>query len=121
MIFQRERVYGLADSIARAVTTNDLDWLKNLLPRIMSVTSADVQRVAKTYLDPEQRVVVWSVPEEKKSGGASGSPASPPPVQKAAHRSGARPVGGAADGFSLKNAKRVELPNGLTLLLFENH
>jgi len=61
-VFGREGVHELADSIARGVTTNDLDYLKNYLPSILKVTAADVQRVARKYLDPEQRVVVWSVP-----------------------------------------------------------
>src|SRR5262249_10301089 len=37
-IFARESVHGLADSIAQGVTTNDLDFLKNYLPRVQAVT-----------------------------------------------------------------------------------
>ncbi len=62
VIFTRETVHGLADSIARGVTTNDLDYLKSYLPNIMKVTAADIQKAAKTYLEPNQRVVIWSVP-----------------------------------------------------------
>ncbi len=65
-VFGRESVHALADSIAKGVTTNDLDWLKTLLPRMLAVTPADVQRVVKTYLDPEKRVVLWSVPEGRR-------------------------------------------------------
>src|SRR5260370_27192596 len=61
-IISRESVHGLADSIARGVTVSSLEHLKSYLPRIMAVTAADVQRVAKKYFDPETRVVVWSVP-----------------------------------------------------------
>ena len=35
-VFSRESVHGLADSIAQGVTTNDLDFLKNYLPRILA-------------------------------------------------------------------------------------
>lgn len=115
-IFGRESVHNLADSIARGVTTNDLDYLRNYLPKIQEVSAKDVQEVARKYLDPKTRVVVWSVPG-KPSGpavGAAGSPGSP-------HRAGRdKPVTGST-GPSLKDAKRVVLDNGVTLLLFENH
>src|SRR5262249_6595542 len=122
-IFARESVHGLADSIAQGVTTNDLDFLKNYLPRVQAVTAADVQRVAKKYLDPDKAVVVWSVPGKGKRDTGEGEPAAarengtPKPARQ---RTLLRADGGPAE-FSLKEAKRVELPNGLVLLLFENH
>ena len=78
-VFDRESVHQLADNIAQGVTLNDLPWLKTLLPRIAAVTPADVQRVAKKYLNPNQRVVVWSVPNEStdddaKKGGSAKKP-----------------------------------------------
>src|SRR5262249_13986925 len=36
-VFNRESVHNLADSIARGVTTNDLEWLKTYLPKLMAV------------------------------------------------------------------------------------
>jgi zinc protease len=111
-VFSRESVHGLADSIARGVTTNDLEFLKSYLPRIMAVTPQDVQSAAKKYFDPEQRVVVWSVPKEKGKGG-KGQPAS--------EKKRAAGAEGGSGGVSLKSARRVELPNGLVLLLYENH
>jgi zinc protease len=113
-IFTREGVHNLADSIARGVTTNDLDFLRNYLPGIMAVTAQDVQRVARKYLNPEGRVVVWSVPKERPGGGGRGPGAEPLRRQAKAQEA-------AGDGLSLKNAQRVELPNGLVLLLYENH
>jgi zinc protease len=111
-VFSRESVHGLADSIARGVTTNDLEFLKSYLPRIMAVTPKDVQNAAKKYFDPEQRVVVWSVPKEKGNGGKS--------VPTSEKNRAARAEGGSGV-VSLKGAQRVELPNGLVLLLYENH
>jgi zinc protease len=121
-IFARESVHGLADSIAQGVTTNDLDFLKNYLPSVQAVTAADVQRVAKKYLDPDKAVVVWSVPSTKREEGVSKPAAreNPSPKPASPQRKLQRAEAGSTD-FSLKDAKRVELPNGLVLLLFENH
>jgi zinc protease len=115
-IFARETVHDLADSIARGVTTNDLDYLKNYLTRINAVTAADVQKAAAKYFDPQTRVVIWSVPKkadaEKQGCGKA--------EKRTLARHAAGEKGGATGGFSLKNVQHVVLPNGLTLLLFEN-
>jgi zinc protease len=115
-IFSRESVHGLADSLARGVTVNDLDHLKNYLPSIVAVTADDVQRVARKYFDPEKRVVVWSVPKpgnvEQGAGGRKQSSNRSRLARSASEGSGA---------LSLKDAQRVELPNGMVLLLLENH
>src|SRR4051794_35252698 len=113
-VFGREGVHPLADSIARGVTTNDLDYLKTYLPRVTAVSPADIQAAARRYLDPEKRVVVWSVPRDgHAAGGGTDGAAKPWPRRADA------PAG--AGAFSLKNTKRVVLPNGLTLLLLEDH
>src|SRR5205807_7785705 len=98
-IFGRESVQSLADSIARGVTTNDLDYLKTYLPRLQAVTAQDVQAAARKYFDPQQRVVVWSVPQSAQARGS-----------KTEHRrssSEASRSGSAAgmDRFSLKQAQ----------------
>jgi len=113
-VFGRESVHALADSIAQGVTINDLDFLKTLLPRILAVKPADVQRAVKTYLDPEKRVVVWSVPKGEARSSFCRDP------KRSAARS---PLADAAVGgdFPLKDVQRVKLPNGLTLLLYEDH
>jgi zinc protease len=151
-ILSRESMHGLADSIARGVSTSDLDYLKNYLPRIMAVTAADVQRVAKSYFDPQQRVVVCSVPRTGAGGQGAldrGKEYSVLSTQYSvfaanrAARNSPRSVLGAqysvlstqqparqalppdpsegGTALSLKDAKRVTLPNGIVLLLLENH
>ncbi|HEX3998576.1 MAG TPA: pitrilysin family protein [Pirellulales bacterium] len=156
-VFDREAVHQLADNIAQGVSVNSLDWLKTLLPRIAGVTAADVQRVAKKYLDPQHRVVVWSVPKPQQEESSSihspqsvsdlalggKSPAHRPsgigrlasfghsPSGLAARRGAGKAFDAASDAtaaavpiagdFSLKTARRVKLPNGLVLLLWENH
>jgi zinc protease len=121
IIFRRESVHSLADSIARGVTTNDLDFLKNYLPRISAVTAQEVQEAARKFLDPDQRVVVWSLPEEKlNKPGAPGRANPPDKAAVPARRAVARKEAGAGR-FDPKDARRVTLDNGLTLLLLENH
>ena len=95
VIFGNESVHDLANTIAQGVTTNDLDFLKTLLPRILAVSAADVQRVIKTYLDPEKRVLVFSVPKGDAKGAARrlaasrrrARPAAPPRPAAAISRS----------------------------------
>jgi zinc protease len=133
-VYRLESVFNLADSIARGVITNDLDFLKNYLTRINEVTAKDVQEAAKKFLNADERVVVWSVPG-KKGGTSAGkvgekdSPTNDPrdnetrrqkdkESRRKQKRQRAEEKGG---GFSLEKAKRVVLDNGLTLLLYENH
>jgi zinc protease len=126
VIFSRESVHNLGDSIARGVTTNDLDYLKNYLPLIASVTARDVQEIVRKYLDPDRRVVVWSVPgsvvseprDQQFPAGAGG--AAPGVGGNGVWRS-SRSLGSGGQGrSSLQDAHRVVLDNGLTLLLLEN-
>jgi len=114
-VFARESAHGLADNIAQTVTVADLDYLKKYLPSLLAVKPPDVQRVAKKYLVPEQRVVVWSIPGKKEE--ATAPSASPGERQTRRSRSG---LVDTAKGFALNDVQRVKLPNGLTLLLAEN-
>lgn len=127
-IFSRESIHNLADAIASSVTRNDLDYLTTYLDRVLAVTPADIQRVAKTYLAKKQSVVVWSVPEGEAApvGGANSSRRTPGRASRVNERIGDQtpPVdtGGSPGSTSaLSQARRVVLPNGLTLLLLENH
>ena len=117
VIFGNESVHDLANSIAQGVTINDLAFVKNLLPRILEVKAEDVQRVIKTYLDPEKRVVVFSAPKGEARGP---SPFGRDPMRGISRSARRAPAVGGAD-FPLKDVKHVELPNGLKLLLYEDH
>jgi zinc protease len=114
-IFGNESVHGLADQISNAVTNADLDYLTTYLDRVLAVTPADIQRVAARYLREESAVVVWSVPDGDKNGRSHGGRRGT--VARTASRN-ERAAG--AGGFSLANAKRFELENGLKVLLLEN-
>jgi zinc protease len=116
-IFDRESQSKLARTIGEGVTINDLDYVKKSLSRILAVTPADVRRVARKYLDPNKRVVVWSIPPKDKKAAALAPHKLDAPARGRRARSAARP---AEAVFSLAKTRRVVLPNGLVLLLFEN-
>jgi len=88
------------------------------------VTPAEIQATAKRILKESQAVVVWSVPEDDpKPVKMAGMLRSPPVATGGAGRISKDPpvaTGGLA-ALSLKDAKRVVLPNGLTLVMLENH
>lgn len=110
-VFAKESIHALAEDLAVGASLRGLPAHKLFLQKVASVTAADVQRVAKAYLTPQSRVTVASKP---KAGGAGGGerPAMP-------KRSDARLQ--AAGAYDLTKTQRVVLPNGLTLLLLENH
>jgi zinc protease len=129
-IFGRESVHGLADSIARGVTTNDLEYLKNYFPAIAKVTATDVRAAARAYLEPNKRVVVCSVPGKDSGVGGPSSRTSQglgSRFRRLALSFRASPLQGDAVSGSpiqhsrLRDAKRIVLDNGLVLLLLENH
>ncbi|HKB05573.1 MAG TPA: pitrilysin family protein, partial [Gemmataceae bacterium] len=113
-VFAHESVHELADTIARGVVANDMDFVRKYLPDLMKVSAADVKRVAKKYLVDQKAVVIESVPKDKADRGPAGAKGKPPRH----HRD--TPTRGAAN-FDLKSAKTVILDNGLKLLLLENH
>jgi zinc protease len=120
MVYGSESTMGLANTLANAVTVSDLERSKKYLPAVMAVTAADVQRVAKKYLSEAQRVVVWSVPPKGKEVGRIFNSSRPERGRFAKSSHASRAADKVGGGFDLKRTKRVVLPNGLVLLLFEN-
>lgn len=127
-IFSRESVHSLADAISRASTYPDGEdvgkFFEKYLDIVLKVSKDDIQRVAKKYLDRNQAAIVWSVPVEEKKGpeekkGGGGRIGYDRTPKREGDRSRAEAGGG--DGFSLAAAKRVVLPNGLTVILLEDH
>ena len=130
-VFNKESVHSLADSIAQISTYPGLGddpakYYADYMTKVLAVSKADLQRVAKTYFSRKQSAIVWSVPKDdaKKDDGRKGAlPGERPRVSgpRALARSERYPDGPGADGFSLTAAERVVLPNGLTLILLEDH
>jgi zinc protease len=123
-VFSREGTHELANAIAKASTypngTNIAKYYGDYLARLAAVTKDDVQRAAKKYLERKQAAVVWSVPKDEKSGkqhserGIGRGP-------RSAFRAPRSTIEGGASSFSLSDAKRVVLPNGLTVVMLEDH
>ena len=142
-VFGRESVTDLADRLAQVSAYpagEDLaKYYRDYLDRLMAVSKDDIRRAAKAYLARKQAAVVWSVPKDAK--GEVDQPLPNPSPEKGgapapAGRSGSpflsreggwgvrfrrAPAAGGAGTFSLKDAKRVVLPNGLVLILLEDH
>ncbi|HMC53476.1 MAG TPA: pitrilysin family protein, partial [Acidimicrobiales bacterium] len=135
-VFSRESVHSLADRIAQVSAypagEDVAKYYRDYLDRVLAVTKDDIRAAAKKYLTRKQAAVVWSVPKEAAGAGepqaqARGFLKSHPvakanPVARATGSPGtARQAGGPASDFSLKDARRVVLPNGLVLIMLEDH
>lgn len=131
-VFGRESVHGLADSIVRGVCTNDLEFLKSYLPRIQAVTAQEVQDAARKFLKINESVVLWSVPPKPGAQGSGDSKPGASDKKRSSRVAGAdgtprhsgradEATGAGAAAFSIKDARRHVLPNGITLILLENH
>jgi len=135
-VFSRESVHSLADRIAQVSAypagEDVAKYYRDYLDRVLAVTKDDIRAAAKKYLTRKQAAVVWSVPKEAAGAGepqaqARGFLKSHPvakanPVARAPGSPGtARQAGGPASDFSLKDARRVVLPNGLVLIMLEDH
>jgi zinc protease len=115
------------------------DYLAADLARYQGVKPATVQRFAASFLAPSARVVVYGLPGEKviddvpravaeESQSASSAGASSAATSVAAAGSAAAeawrdhmPAPGPARPLSLPVPQRFTLPNGLTVLLIEQH
>ena len=122
-LFGNESAHSLADLISRGVTYKDLDYVTTYLDKLLKVTPDDVQKAAKKLLGPDRAVVVWSVPvDDPNPAKANEKPAAPKAVPKRqpSMRKDEKKDLPTKTSLDLTKTKRVVLPNGLTLLLFEN-
>ncbi|HEV3386828.1 MAG TPA: pitrilysin family protein, partial [Gemmata sp.] len=127
-VFARESVHGLANAIAQTsaypVGEDVARFFKDYLDRVLAVTKDDIKRAAKQYLSRKQSVIVWSVPKDDKPAGSpkeDKKPNPPPQFRSSTRGLSSRADGGGLGGFDLKAVKRVVLPNGLTLIMLEEH
>lgn len=151
MVFAHESVHDLADAIAMFTAVTDLDYLRTYMDRLTRLKPADVQQAVKKHLRASKRVCVWSIPkpdpdarpelDPKKARPTAGLTPLPSReglgegnaqrqfaakassnsrfTRHATARSSRNPV--AAAPLTLTDVRREALPNGLTLLLKEDH
>jgi predicted Zn-dependent peptidase len=65
LVYDVETTEDAAHQLAFFEGLRALDVLLELPERVVAVTAADVQRVARTYLLPERRTIGWHVPGER--------------------------------------------------------
>jgi zinc protease len=67
LVFGRQTAQDKADAIGNAkVILDDLSLVNRQLAEYQKVSAADLQRVARTYLSPENRTVVYMLPESMR-------------------------------------------------------
>jgi zinc protease len=68
LVFGRQTVQDKADAIGQAsVILDDVSLVNRQLAEYQKVTAADVQRVARTYFNTENRTVVYMLPESMRA------------------------------------------------------
>ncbi|MFL6261541.1 MAG: M16 family metallopeptidase [Thermoanaerobaculia bacterium] len=69
LVFGRQTDQDKADSIGYSkVILDDVTYVNRQLAEFQKVTAADVQRVARAYFSPENRTVVYMLPEAMRPG-----------------------------------------------------
>ena len=77
----RENSLYLARQLGEsAAFYNDPNLINTRMDKVAAVTPADVQRVAKTFLNRNQRVVIQTLPAGAAKPAAPGAPAAPKPA-----------------------------------------
>ncbi|MFI5340673.1 MAG: M16 family metallopeptidase [Candidatus Methylomirabilales bacterium] len=123
--------YGSVSGLARAIGSMELmsgyQEVETYLDKIRQVTAADVQRVAKLYLTPDNRTVGWLIPLGERPGQTARPPASrttvnraPEPPSWSGVESGAATAETGPAASPGSRVVRTVLANGLTLIAAEN-
>lgn len=133
-VYQNDSVSAQAEQIGQYAAINQPRYLDTYLNHIKQVTPADIQRVAKQYLTSDNRTVAAFDPQPLPPG------ATPPPPPVTDNFGAAKPVtdprqkallaaldkkfnrvGAATTPAQHAKPTRVVLPNGLVVIVQENH
>lgn len=70
--FSRDGSYSIASNLNEAIAIGDWTYYTNFISRIDEVSPADIQRVAKAYLDEDQSTTGYFIPKNDKASGGGG-------------------------------------------------
>ena len=77
--YQRDGSFAIAGQINEHIAVGDWTYYVGLLDKIKAVTAADVQRVAKVYLNEDQSTTGWFIPQSEEPPAAAAGPATGAP------------------------------------------
>ncbi|MCE5324736.1 insulinase family protein [bacterium] len=134
VIFQNDSVSDQGEQLGYYNTVANWHYLETLIPRIKAVTSERVRDVARKYLVAENMTKATFIPTNGSKGGSNGVPTGPVHYDKrmpdlcnytSAAVSKTAPVKPLpiknASSKSLTKPYRTVLPNGMVVIVQENH
>jgi zinc protease len=102
-LFAKESVEGRADSLGSGeLDAHNMDFDKHYVESVGRVTKDDISRVVSEYFKPENSVIAMLTPAGKEISGKTES-------------------GEKSEQALVRGIEKLSLPNGLTLLLREDH
>ncbi len=114
---RRETVAGQASALGEAIfSLGDPEGVNTEIARLRAVTAADIQRLARTYFTPENRVVVRYSAGSQDQGGASKAPSSAITEAPIRIPTETPPLPGAPRRLALPRPVEKMLPNGLRVV-----
>jgi zinc protease len=128
----RDGTYPYASNLAEAVASADWKWFLSYVDNVKAVTTADVNRVATTYLVPKHATVGWFVPstdakpslapktEAADAGRTSTSAVAERPRSATETPVAAKKSKQTPSTFAARTTRKV-LSNGIILDVVENH
>lgn len=84
--YQRDGSFAIAGQINECIAVGDWAYYITGLDKIRAVTTADVNRVAKAYLQPDQSTTGWFIPEQESDTSGKTAAAWRDPRHPAARR-----------------------------------
>jgi zinc protease len=121
-IMGRQTVRARALELAIAAANGDWRYADDVLENIQSVTPEEIHAAANKYFDWEKSTIGWLIPNESQLGAADLIGMAPQKLPACGIMAGLGEMGAPAAGaVSLADAIYHRLPNGLTLILKEDH